>query len=153
MELSWKRHHSEYSQKIPQRLRELIYGSNCAVKPTRLRRSAYFRSLGLAKFISAPPHLFAPRHYADLKSPKVEPLENRQNSTNSCRRTLRRLVAADKWTEAVSARFHNQADHRPYYHENLYAIRRQRGNTVQFTRTREESEGLSARTKAELRSA
>ncbi|WP_304412854.1 DUF1010 domain-containing protein [Acidovorax sp. JHL-3] len=27
----------------------MVSGSNCAVKPTRLRRAAYFRSLDIAK--------------------------------------------------------------------------------------------------------
>ena len=50
---------SQFAPIVKLRLFILASGSNCAVKPTRLRRAAYFRSLACEK-----PALFSPMFYS-----------------------------------------------------------------------------------------
>ncbi|WP_453935119.1 DUF1010 domain-containing protein [Acidovorax temperans] len=43
----WRRAFSQFAPVVKLGFPVLASGSNCAVKPTRLRRAAYFRSLGI----------------------------------------------------------------------------------------------------------
>ena len=55
----WRRAFSQFAPVVKLGFPVLASGSNCAVKPTRLRRAAYFRSLACEK-----PALFSPMFYS-----------------------------------------------------------------------------------------
>ena len=61
----WRSAFSRFAPVVNLGFPVLASGSNCAVKPTRLRRAAYFRSLARSKTIYAGPHLF--QRFAFLK--------------------------------------------------------------------------------------